>query len=320
MKRKFAFYFLASTVLAAGTAGGIQVFGQSGTKPNRQPNNGPAGTYPGYQAPIHAGPLLPSLPMEMSAGGGMSGPTGFSAAGGLSGPGGFSAPGGMSGPGGFSAPGGFPGPMPGMVGYVSPGFTVVNKDGRIERIEKEPGTKLSKEEVDQINETRQKVQSAVSQMSSPDGDESKRKDAKELIAKYLKAEFQADQQSRREQVERLEKQVEQLKNQLSKRDESQDKLIELRLQLLENDASGLSFPQSWGNLLVLPPMNGTFPTYSINRGMQPSIPGQTYYNPGTFSPSRDVGKAIIPAPTGPSLITPPPVLPLPLSPVDAPRR
>ena len=77
---------------------------------------------------------------------------------------------------GYQAPihaGGFSGPMPGMVGHESPGFTFVNKDGRIERIEKEPGTQLSKEEFDQIHETRQKVQSAVSQLRSPDADESK---------------------------------------------------------------------------------------------------------------------------------------------------
>ncbi len=145
--------------------------------------------------------------------------------------------------------------MQGMIGHGSSRFTFVNKDGIIESIKKEPGANLSKKEFDLLNETRQKVQNAVSQLRSPDADESKRKDAKELIAKYLKAEFQADQGSRREQVERLEKQVEQLKNQLSKRDESQDKLIELRLQLLENDASGLSFPESWGNLPGPPLMN-----------------------------------------------------------------
>ena len=293
MKRKFAFYLLVSTVLATGAAGGIQVFGQSGREPNRHPNNGPVG--------------LPNLPTTSPA---TSNPAGYPPQPTL---GGFYVPPGnlshsigpqpigppyLAAP-QFAYPGGPGVPMQGIFGHGSPGFTVVNKDGRIERIEKEPGTRLSKEEFDLLNVTRQIVENAVSQLRSPDTDESKRKDAKELIAKYLKSEFQSDQKSRRNHVERLEKQVEQLKKQLAKRDESQDKLIELRLQLLENDASGLSFPESWVNLPGLPPMNSNVHFHPTNLGMQPSILGQTYSNPATFSPSSDVGRAISPSPAPP---------------------
>ena len=248
MKRKFAIYLLVSTVLATAAAGGIKVFGQSERDPNRQlkiddvgQNNGP------YQNPSlfnPAPPIYPAgSPVPPTVNGYIAPPEMLIQP--------YTPqvrypvyPGGMYGyPGGY--PGGMSGTMPGMGSHGSPRYTVVNKDGSIESIEKEPGTKLSKEEFDLLNETRQKVQNAVLQLRSPDTDESKRKDAKELIAKYLKSEFQSDQKSRRDHVERLEKQVEQLKKQLSKRDESQDKLIELRLQLLENDASGLSFPDSW---------------------------------------------------------------------------
>lgn len=316
MKRKIAIYLLVSTVFATGTAGGNQAFGQSGKEPDRQPNNGPVGPnngpYPTSAPIVPANPYYPAgnffQPVQtapnsynppvpspgtviLSAGPLTIGPHPTVPQ--------FLAPPHLAYPYGPVVP------MQGMVGYGPSSFTVVNKDGRIERIEKVPGTILSKEELNLINETRQKVQSAVSQLRSPDADESKRKESKELIAKFLKVEFQADQESRREQVKRLENQVEQLKKQLSKRDESQDKLIELRLQLLENDASGLSFPESWGHLPGLPPMNSNLHTYPANLGNPPSIPGQTYFGRDSFLPSPDVAR-----PTVPALPTPAPTVPI----------
>ena len=162
--------------------------------------------------------------------------------------------------------------MPG--GKHNHAFILKKSDGTFEQIEKEPGVPFSPEEMQQVNEARQKLHEAISQVRSPDVVEAKKKESKDLIAKYLKAEFKADQESRREQVERLEKQVEQLRKQLTKRDESQDKLIELRLQLLENDAAGLSFPDSWGSLSGPQhpggyPSANAFPTppqYGINTG------------------------------------------------------
>ena len=314
MKRKIAIYLLVSTVFATGTAGGNQAFGQSGKEPDRQPNSGPVGPNNGpYQNPAPFNPVPPIFPAGNFYQQIQTAPNSYNAP--LPPPGTVLLSAGplSSGPhptvpqflgsSQVAYPGSYPYgpvvPIQGMVGYGLSSFTVVKKDGSIERIEKEPGTKLSKEEFNLINETRQKVQSAVSQLRSPDADESKRKDAKELIAKYLKVEFQADQESRREQLKRLESQVEQLKKQLSKRDESQDKLIELRLQLLENDASGLSFPESWGNLPGLPPMNSNVHFHPTNLGMQPAILGQTYSNPAAFSPSPDVGRPTVPAPALP---------------------
>ena len=292
MKRKFAFYLLVSTVFATGTAGGNQAFGQSGKEPDRQPNNSPVGPnngpYP-TSAPIF--PIPPYYPAGNFYQQNQTTPNSYIAP--PPPPGTvllsasplstgthpivpqFLAPPHLAYP---YEPGV---PMQGMVGYGPSSFTVVKKDGSIERIQKEPGTKLSIEEFNLINETRQKVQSAVSQLRSPDAVESKRKESKELIAKFLKVEFQADQESRRELVKRLEKQVEQLKKQLSKRDESQDKLIELRLQLLENDALGLSFPESWGNLPGLPPMNSNGPIFQPSAWMPPMIPSQP--NPVQYS-------------------------------------
>ena len=166
------------------------------------------------------------------------------------------------------------------VGYALPYMpngrpaVIVKKDGTIDWIEKVPGAPFTPEEMQAINETKQKLQIAVAQVKSPDAEATKKKEAKEFIAKYLKAEFQADQESRREQVERLEKQVEQLKTQLAKREESQDKLVELRLQLLENDAAGLSFPDSWVSLSGQPPFAG-YPTQPPVNGS----PSQPYPQP-----------------------------------------
>jgi hypothetical protein len=146
---------------------------------------------------------------------------------------------------------------------------VINKDGSVERIEKEQGTPFSQDEMVAISESRQKLHEALAKLRSPDSSDAARKEAKELYAKYLKAEFKSDQETRRAQVDRLEKQVEQLRKQLVKRDEAQDKMIELRLQLIENDASGLSFPESWSN-----PMSG----YDVNYGPIVTAPNALQIN------------------------------------------
>ena len=224
MKRKFTTYLFISAMLAAGTAGGIQVFGQSPRDQSRPQNSGQYNTTSTQDFANLYGRMMNSAQ--------------------------------------------------GVPGHGPQNFTIVTKDGTIERINNEPGDRLSKEEFDQVSETRQRIQNAVSQIRSIDVDEAKKKEAKELIAKYLKAEFQSDQESRREQVERLEKQVEQLKKQLTKREESQGKLIELRMQLLENDASGLSFPDSWGNLSgPTPPYYAAYPAGPPISGGMSGIPG-----------------------------------------------
>jgi hypothetical protein len=89
---------------------------------------------------------------------------------------------------------------------------------------------------------------AVQTLRSESSSEEKRADAKKAITKYLEAHFDHDQKKRREQLDSLEAQVVKLKAQLEKRSQSKDQLIELRLTLMENDASGLSFPQSWTQL------------------------------------------------------------------------
>ena len=107
---------------------------------------------------------------------------------------------------------------------------------------------LPEEEVKRLNASRQVVREAQTKLRSPDASDSDKKEARESIAKYLKEEFERDQKTRREQVERLEDQVAKLRKQLDKRQESQSKIIELRMQLLENEADGLAFPESFNDL------------------------------------------------------------------------
>ncbi len=108
-------------------------------------------------------------------------------------------------------------------------------------------------------EGRQALREAQAKLRSPDASESDKKEARDSIEKFLEDEFERDQKMRREQVTRLEEQVSKLRKQLDKREQSKSKIIELRMQLMENDAEGLSFPESFNELQRFdgPPVMGT---------------------------------------------------------------
>ena len=134
------------------------------------------------------------------------------------------------------------------------------------------------------NEDRQALREAQSKLRSPDASESDKKEARTTIEKFLGDEFERDQKMRREQVTRLEEQVSKLRNQLDKREQSKSKIIELRMQLLENDAEGLSFPESFnelqrgdGNHNPYGPMPGQLHGGIMPSGMLPYNPGPVYY-------------------------------------------
>ena len=119
-------------------------------------------------------------------------------------------------------------------------------------------------------EDHRELRDSLSKLRANDASESDKKAARETIEKFLEDEFERDQKNRREHVERLEEQVSKLRKQLDKRQESQAKIIALRMQLLENDAEGLSFPEGFNELQN---MNGGNP----RGGGYPS-------NTQTFSP------------------------------------
>ena len=104
------------------------------------------------------------------------------------------------------------------------------------------------EDIRMSSEDRQELRDSLSKLRAIDSSESDKKAARETIEKFLMDEFERDQKNRREHVERLEEQVSKLRQQLDKRQESQSKIIALRMQLLENDAEGLSFPEGFNEL------------------------------------------------------------------------
>jgi hypothetical protein len=159
------------------------------------------------------------------------------------------------------------------------------------------------------NTGRSLLNEATQTLRADNASEEKRAEAKKIVTQYLEAHFDHDQNKRREQLESLEAQVVKLKAQLEKRAKSKDQLIELRLTILENDASGLSFPPSWaqmpgpnqmpqvGQTLLSSPMPPPTPGFAVAPAQpgyrlppagqyQPTIPRSDISTPSTVKPRR----------------------------------
>ena len=126
-------------------------------------------------------------------------------------------------------------------------------------------------------EGRQALREAQAKLRAPDASESDKKEARASIEKFLEDEFERDHKMRREQVTRLEEQVSKLRKQLDKREQSKSKIIELRMQLMENDAEGLSFPASFNELQRFDAMN--VPAMATPGPLNSSLPGIPYSPP-----------------------------------------
>ncbi len=137
----------------------------------------------------------------------------------------------------------------------------------------------------------QKLQEAVKVLRSESNSDAERSEARNVLTQFLEAHFENDQKKRQEQVASLEAQVAKLKAQLEKRADSKSQLIELRIKLLENDASGLAFPQSWTHLPGLENNSALPPQYPVPMSSNP-VPMSS--NPvGTLpSPVTPVGTPI----------------------------
>jgi len=142
------------------------------------------------------------------------------------------------------------------------------------------------EDIRMSSEDHRELRDSLSKLRATDASESDKKAARETIEKFLKDEFERDQKNRREHVERLEEQVSKLRKQLDKRQESQSKIIALRMQLLENDADGLSFPEGFNELQYInggnprsgyPPNTQTFSPPIMGGGVSPSSPPYPQY-------------------------------------------
>jgi len=173
--------------------------------------------------------------------------------------------------------------------------TVIIEDGKVKVISSnEP---LNEETRAKSNEARKQLDDAFRTFRSEDASDQDRAKARTTLSSYLTAQFDHDQEMRRKQIKSLEEQVDKLKKQIAKREESKDKLVELRLTLLENDANGLAFPPAFNQI---PGANGPGfgPVYGIP-GSAYSI--QTYNAPnslpagvmppsGVFMPSGGFGQ------------------------------
>jgi len=163
-----------------------------------------------------------------------------------------------------------------MVPYT---YTTRTPDGR----EVTATTMRPEWDVNRLHAGHQVLRDAQTKLRSPDATDSEKKEARESIAKYLKEEFERDQKMRREQVERLEEQVANLRKQLDKRQESQSKIIELRMQLLENEAEGLAFPESFNELNGFPGVNQPHSyspvPYNTSSSYAPYYPYAAPYSP-----------------------------------------
>jgi len=152
--------------------------------------------------------------------------------------------------------------------------TVIIEDGKVKVISSnEP---LDEETRAKSNEARKQLDDAFRTFRSEDSSDQDRAKARTTLSSYLTAQFDHDQEMRRKQIKSLEEEVDKLKKQIAKREESKDKLVDLRLTLLENDANGLAFPPAFNQI---PGANG--PGFGPP-GAVYSVPGLNYLPPGTY--------------------------------------
>ena len=94
------------------------------------------------------------------------------------------------------------------------------------------------------------MQAALEQLKSSDTDLDTQNAARNKLVELLSKEFDEDLEQRAKQVAELEKQIVTLKEQIEKRRGAKSRLVELRIELLMNEAQGLGFPQAWNGPFV----------------------------------------------------------------------
>jgi hypothetical protein len=150
--------------------------------------------------------------------------------------------------------------------YANHSEAVIIEDGKVKVISSnEP---MDEETRAKSSDARKQLDDAFRTFRSEDASDQDRAKARTTLSSYLTAQFDHDQQMRRKQIKSLEEEIDKLKKQIAKREESKDKLVELRLTLIENDANGLAFPQAFNQI---PGANGP--------GFGPA--GTVYGSPGS---------------------------------------
>jgi hypothetical protein len=136
----------------------------------------------------------------------------------------------------------------------------------------------------------QKIRQWVGTIRSPESEEAEKTEAKGKLKEAMLERFQKEQKQRKEKVEQLEEQLAKLKKQIEKREESFPKLVDLRIQLIEQDSEG-DMPE----LSITPPMMPP-PTYQIGLPPPPTIGN------GAIPPNGNFGIQSVPLFTTPGAL------------------
>lgn len=139
----------------------------------------------------------------------------------------------------------------------------------------------------------QKIRQWVGTIRSAESEEAEKTEAKSKLKEAMLERFQKEQKQRKEKVEQLEEQLAKLKKQIEKREESFPKLVDLRIQLIEQDSEG-DMPE----LSITPPMMP--PTLFPNPYSASPLPPQNiYFNP----PNGNIGIGATPLLNAPGVPT-----------------
>ena len=156
-----------------------------------------------------------------------------------------------------------------------------------------PYPEANSEQLQERAKMEQKIRQWVGTIRSPESEEAEKTEAKSKLREAMLERFQKEQKQRKEKVEQLEEQLAKLKKQIEKREESFPKLVDLRIQLIEQDSEG-DMPE----LSITPPMIPS-PTYQI--GLPPSPLTPTY---NTIPPNGNFGIQSVPLFTTPGVLPP----------------
>lgn len=173
---------------------------------------------------------------------------------------------------------GQPGPKPELLELEDGKFKIVTKENP------------TPEDWQADAKAKQKLAAAMQKLKSTDVEEKELEEARNLLGNYLEVQFDHDITKREQQISDLQKQIDKLKSQLDKRRTSKEKMIEMRLTLMENETNGLGFPPAWNALPSTSggPANYYVPAPNFTQPLTPSY----YRAPGL--PDPNYGGAPIP--------------------------
>ncbi|MEM8734670.1 MAG: hypothetical protein AAGG44_10635, partial [Planctomycetota bacterium] len=129
----------------------------------------------------------------------------------------------------------------------------------------------------EIREEQSKVGKALEVLRDEDASQGDRREAKESIVEVLDKQFESDLDSREKQIAELETQIDKLRAQIKKRRAAKERLIDLRVELMINEAEGLGFPSSWNSRGRFPGSSSFFsyPAAPVAPTAPAALPGLT---------------------------------------------